>query len=28
VCAIERDEPLGRAVLERFRLLHEEARWQ
>ena len=28
VCAIERDEPLGRAVLERYRLLHEEARWR
>ena len=28
VCQIARDEPLGLAVLERYRLLHEEARWQ
>ena len=28
VSAMRRDEPLGLAVLERYRLLHEQARWR
>jgi len=28
VCQIDAQEPLGKAVLERYRLLHKEARWQ